>query len=82
NTFTLITSSLGFTFNICAILAFGYHIIRQLFCVTDNIVCFVYRSQARGVGIFGSKWTDEWSASLTVQGNQLHFTDSEGVVLY
>ncbi len=41
-----------------------------------------YRSQARGVGIFGSKWTDEWSASLTVQGNQLHFTDSEGVVLY
>ncbi|WP_226917431.1 hypothetical protein, partial [Escherichia coli] len=48
NTFTLITSSLGFTFNICAILAFGYDIIRQLFCVTDNIVCFVYLQQIGG----------------------------------
>ena len=35
-----------------------------------------------GTGIFGPKWTDEWSASLTIQGNRLHFTDSEGVVLY
>ncbi|WP_193065867.1 PAAR-like domain-containing protein, partial [Hafnia alvei] len=41
-----------------------------------------YRSQAKGAGIFGPKWTDEWSASLTSQDNRLHFTDSEGVVLY
>ncbi|WP_268989299.1 PAAR-like domain-containing protein [Hafnia alvei] len=41
-----------------------------------------YRSQAKGAGIFGPKWTDEWSASLTSQDNRLHFTDNEGVVLY
>ncbi|STR05626.1 PAAR-like domain-containing protein [Hafnia alvei] len=41
-----------------------------------------YRSQAKGGGIFGPKWTDEWSCSLTVHGNNLHFTDAEGVVLY
>ncbi|EBS7635149.1 DUF4150 domain-containing protein [Salmonella enterica] len=41
-----------------------------------------YRSQAKGAGIFGPKWTDEWACSLEVHGNRLHFTDSEGVVLY
>ncbi|WP_448886383.1 PAAR-like domain-containing protein [Citrobacter telavivensis] len=42
-----------------------------------------YRSQAEGGGIFGLKWTDEWSVSLKVHtdGN-LHFTDGEGVELY
>ncbi|HAT7515580.1 TPA: DUF4150 domain-containing protein [Kluyvera ascorbata] len=41
-----------------------------------------YRSQATGGGIFGKKWTDEWSCSLTVHDNDLHFTDHEGVVLW
>ncbi|HCQ0477227.1 TPA: DUF4150 domain-containing protein [Escherichia coli] len=42
-----------------------------------------YRSQAQHGGIFGPKWTDEWSVSLKVHtdGN-LHFTDGEGVELY
>ncbi|HFQ7059297.1 TPA: PAAR-like domain-containing protein, partial [Citrobacter freundii] len=41
-----------------------------------------YRSQATGGGIFGKKWTDEWSCSLTVHGTRLHFTDNEGVELW
>lgn len=41
-----------------------------------------YRSQAESGGIFGPKWTDEWSVSLTVHDDTLHFTDNEGVVLY
>ncbi|BDA94832.1 hypothetical protein E5AUHO_24210 [Citrobacter freundii] len=41
-----------------------------------------YRSQAQGGGIFGPKWTDDWSVSLTVHDGDLHFTDHEGVVLY
>lgn len=41
-----------------------------------------YRSQASSAGLFGPKWTDEWSCSLAVKDNRLHFTDSEGVVLY
>jgi len=41
-----------------------------------------YRSQAKESGIFGPKWTDEWSCSLVLHGNSLHFTDSTGVVLY
>lgn len=42
----------------------------------------LYRSQAQSGGIFGPKWTDEWSVSLTVHVRSLHFTDHEGVVLY
>ncbi|HKN02851.1 MAG TPA: PAAR-like domain-containing protein [Buttiauxella sp.] len=42
----------------------------------------IYRSQAKSGGLFGPKWSDEWSASLTVHGGDLHFTDHEGVVLY
>jgi len=41
-----------------------------------------YRSQATGGGIFGKKWTDEWSCSLTVHGTRLHFTDNEGVEIW
>ncbi|ENA0608834.1 DUF4150 domain-containing protein [Enterobacter bugandensis] len=41
-----------------------------------------YRSRAQGGGIFGKKWTDDWSVSLTLHGDRLHFTDAEGVVLY
>ncbi|HCB3588297.1 PAAR-like domain-containing protein [Citrobacter koseri] len=41
-----------------------------------------YRSQAKSGGIFGPKWTDDWSVSLTVHDDNLHFTDHEGVVLY
>ncbi|OAT34369.1 Rhs repeat-containing protein, partial [Buttiauxella brennerae ATCC 51605] len=41
-----------------------------------------YRSCAGHGGVFGPKWTDEWSASLTVHDGDLHFTDGEGVVLY
>ncbi|WP_193764013.1 DUF6531 domain-containing protein [Hafnia paralvei] len=41
-----------------------------------------YRSQAKDGGIFGPKWTDEWSVSLTVHDHELHFTNHEGVVLY
>ncbi len=41
-----------------------------------------YRSQAKGTGIFGPKWTDEWSCMLTVHGNDMHFTNHEGVDLY
>lgn len=41
-----------------------------------------YRSQAKDGGIFGQKWSDEWSVSLTVHENELHFTNHEGVVLY
>ncbi|WP_228286848.1 DUF6531 domain-containing protein, partial [Hafnia paralvei] len=41
-----------------------------------------YRSQATGGGIFGKKWTDEWSCSLTVHGTHLHFANNEGVELY
>ena len=41
-----------------------------------------YRSQAQSGGIFGPKWTDSWSVSLTVHDGDLHFTDHEGVVLY
>ncbi|HEY4436792.1 MAG TPA: PAAR-like domain-containing protein [Lelliottia sp.] len=41
-----------------------------------------YRSKAKGSGIFGPKWTDEWSCSLTLHGDNLHFADAEGVVLY
>ncbi|POZ13512.1 hypothetical protein C3Z09_22960, partial [Lelliottia aquatilis] len=41
-----------------------------------------YRSQAKGGGIFGPKWTDEWSCSLSIHGDNLHVTDAEGVVLY
>jgi RHS repeat-associated protein len=41
-----------------------------------------YRSQSHAGGTFGSKWTDEWSVSLIIHGDELHFTDNEGVVLY
>ncbi|OAT33421.1 hypothetical protein M976_00168 [Buttiauxella ferragutiae ATCC 51602] len=41
-----------------------------------------YRSRSSHGGVFGPKWTDEWSRSLHIQGNDLHFTDQEGVVLY
>jgi len=41
-----------------------------------------YRSRAQGGGIFGKKWTDEWSISLTIRDDKLHFADEEGVELY
>ncbi|MGK9228056.1 DUF4150 domain-containing protein, partial [Yokenella regensburgei] len=41
-----------------------------------------YRSRATVGGIFGPKWTDDWSVSLKIVGSNLHFTDHEGVVLY
>ncbi|HGY4722035.1 TPA: DUF6531 domain-containing protein [Citrobacter amalonaticus] len=41
-----------------------------------------YRSQAKKTGLLGPKWTDEWSCMLTVHGNEMHFTNHEGVDLY
>lgn len=41
-----------------------------------------YRSRSQAGGIFGRKWTDAWSVSLTRHGDDLHFTDHEGVVLW
>jgi RHS repeat-associated protein len=42
----------------------------------------IYRSGSTKCGLFGKKWTDEWSVTLTTHGNRLHFTDHDGVVLY
>ncbi|WP_446326606.1 PAAR-like domain-containing protein [Citrobacter sedlakii] len=40
-----------------------------------------YRSRTKRKGLFGEKWSDDWSRSLTLQGDKLYFTDHEGVVL-
>ncbi|SFA86946.1 RHS repeat-associated core domain-containing protein [Citrobacter amalonaticus] len=41
----------------------------------------LYRSCAKKKGLFGGMWSDDWSQSLTVQNDNLCFTDHEGVVL-
>ena len=41
----------------------------------------LYRSRSTKKGLFGERWTDDWSQSLAIQGDSLHFTDREGVVL-
>lgn len=40
-----------------------------------------YRSRSIRSGLFGQKWTDEWSCTLVIHGNQLHFTTHEGAML-
>ncbi len=41
----------------------------------------LYRSRAKKKGLFGGMWSDDWSQSLTLQNDNLCFTDHEGVVL-
>ena len=41
----------------------------------------IYRSRAKKKGLFGGMWSDDWSQSLTLQNDNLCFTDHEGVVL-
>lgn len=41
-----------------------------------------YRSRSTKKGIFGQKWTDEWSCSLKVHEDELCYTSSTGVALY
>ncbi|MDK9354892.1 DUF4150 domain-containing protein [Lelliottia sp. V106_10] len=42
----------------------------------------LYRSRTTSAGLFGKKWVDDWSSSLTVHGNNLHFNDHQDSVLY
>lgn len=42
----------------------------------------IYRSRSTKRGLFGDKWTDEWSITLSIQQNTLHFTTYDGAVLY
>ncbi|EOT8833098.1 PAAR-like domain-containing protein [Escherichia fergusonii] len=41
----------------------------------------LYRSRSDACGLFGPKWTDEWSRFLELDGREIHFTDHEGVTL-
>ncbi|WP_170973103.1 PAAR-like domain-containing protein [Citrobacter sp. wls827] len=40
-----------------------------------------YRSRTKKKGLFGEMWSDDWSQSLTLQSDNLCFTNHEGVVL-
>lgn len=40
-----------------------------------------YRSRSDTGGLFGPKWTDEWSRFLELSAGKIHFTDHEGVTL-
>lgn len=42
----------------------------------------LYRSRTTTSGLFGDKWADDWSSSLTVHDKNLHFSDHQGSVLY
>ena len=42
----------------------------------------LYRSRTTTSGLFGDKWADDWSSSLTVHDKNLHFADHQGSVLY
>ncbi|WP_318364961.1 PAAR-like domain-containing protein [Enterobacter sp.] len=42
----------------------------------------LYRSRSPHCGLFGRKWSDDWSVSLSVHGKNLHYKDPEGAVLY
>ncbi|MBU9846272.1 PAAR-like domain-containing protein [Rahnella ecdela] len=41
----------------------------------------VYRSRASTSGVFGNKWADNWSQSLLLDDEEIHFTTDEGSVL-
>ncbi|EBQ9466056.1 protein Rhs, partial [Salmonella enterica subsp. enterica serovar Wangata] len=41
----------------------------------------LYRSRTDASGLFGAKWTDEWSRFLELDAGKIHFTDHEGVTL-
>nr|WP_258134637.1 PAAR-like domain-containing protein [Escherichia fergusonii] len=41
----------------------------------------LYRSRSDACGLFGPKWTDEWSCFLELDDHEIHFTDHEGVTL-
>ncbi|MDN8602184.1 DUF4150 domain-containing protein, partial [Citrobacter sp. S2-9] len=41
----------------------------------------LYRSRTEDGGLFGPKWTDEWSRFLELDDREIHFTDHEGVTL-
>jgi len=41
----------------------------------------VYRSRSRQRGLFGDKWSDNWSQSLWLAEDEIHFTNHEGTRL-
>jgi RHS repeat-associated protein len=38
----------------------------------------VYRSRSTQSGLFGDKWSDNWSQSLSLDDDEIHFTNHEG----